>query len=302
MALLLLHLAAEVELVAIVTGFGNASLANTTRNALYMKQRFAMTAPVFRGAEQALGPRLGEGYPDFVHGKNGLGDIEFAEPRLRAEALAGPRAIVDFAQRHPNELSIVAVGRLTNIALALQLCPELGSLLKEVVVMGGQFGFNGHRGNVSPVAEANIAGDPVAADLVFTAGLPLTIVGLDVTTETLVDEAFFTRVRSDGGDAGALVYATSRGYLDFNESVRGQRCCPVHDSSAVAFLLRPQLFTTQPAVVRVVTEGIAMGQTIFAEPDPNYQIKAWHDTPACQICTGVDAQAVVEFCTTTLTD
>jgi inosine-uridine nucleoside N-ribohydrolase len=267
-----------------------------------MKQRFTMTAPVFRGAEQPLGPRLGAGYPDFVHGKNGLGDIAFAEPQVRAETLPGPQAIVDFAQRYPGELSVVAVGRLTNIALALKLCPELGSLLKEVVVMGGQFGFNGHRGNVSPVAEANIAGDPLAADLVFTAGLPLTIVGLDVTTETLVDEAFFTRVRANGGDAGALVYDTSRGYLDFNERVRGQRCCPVHDSSAVAFLLRPQLFTTRRVVVRAVTEGIALGQTIFAEPDPSYQIRAWHDTPTCQICTGVDAQAVVEFCTTTLTD
>ena len=101
---------------------------------------------------------------------------------LKSERTKAAQAIVELAKANPHELSIVAVGRLTNLkALALELPhPELPLLVKELIVMGGVFGYNGHRGNVSPVAEANIAGDPTAADIVFTSGIPTTIVGLDV--------------------------------------------------------------------------------------------------------------------------
>ena len=124
------------------------------------------------------------------------------EPAHCAEAREGAAAIVDLVRRNPGEISIVAVGRLTNLALALQRCPELPTLVREVVVMGGAFGHNGHSGNVSPVAEANIAGDPQAADRVFTAGWPITIVGLDVTHATIIDDEFLASLRNRAGDAG----------------------------------------------------------------------------------------------------
>ena len=163
MALLFLHYSPDIELQAIVSGFGNADIETTTRNALLIKECFSIEAPVYRGAGEPIGERLGDGYPDFVHGSNGLGDIEIKEPATQADILPGPEAIIEIAKRNPREISIVAVGRLTNLALALDLCPELPDLVSEVVVMGGAFGFNGHSGNVSPVAEANIAGDPQAA-------------------------------------------------------------------------------------------------------------------------------------------
>lgn len=294
-AWLLLEASSEVDVLAVVTGFGNASLNTTTRNALYLKERFGFAAPVYRGAADSLAERLGEGVPDFVHGKNGLGDIELTEPKITEEALPGAEAIVQLAKAHPGEISLVAVGRLTNVARALTLCPELPRLLKEIVIMGGVFGYNGHRGNVSPVTEANIGGDPLAADIVFGCGAATVVVGLDVTMETIVDKAFFELLREYGGDAGKLIHDSNQFYLAFHYDKSGLYECPVHDASAVAYLLRPELFVTQTAVVRTVTEGIAIGQTIHADPQPYYDIKAWHDRPTVEICVGVDASGVRGF-------
>jgi inosine-uridine nucleoside N-ribohydrolase len=300
MALLFLHFSPDVELQAIVTGFGNASIDDTTRNALYIKQQFRIDAPVYRGAAGPLGERLGDEYPDFVHGRNGLGDIAIPESAGRPEAMPGADAIVDLAKRYPGQFSIVAVGRLTNLALALEQCPELPKLIAEVVVMGGAFGFNGHRGNVSPVAEANIAGDPLAADRVFTSGLRTTIVGLDVTEEIIACEPFFDALRENAGQAGDFIYRISRCYLEFHQRVTGDYACPVHDSSAVAYLLDPGAFTTLEAAVRVVPEGIAIGQTICGEPDADYESTAWKDQPVCRVCTGVDADRVLGLYAETL--
>jgi len=294
MALLYLHYSPDIDLRAIVTGFGNASIEATTRNALYMKERFGIDVPVYRGAGQALGASLFEGYPDFVHGKNGLGDIELTEPKLQVEAVDGADAIVQIARNYPREISIVAVGRLTNLALALERCPELPELIREVVVMGGAFGFNGHRGNVSPVAEANIAGDPLAADRVFSSGLPTTIVGLDVTQETIADDLFFETLRSNAGGAGDFIFGISRCYRDFHERITGRHACPVHDSSAVACLLNPDLYDTMQAAVRVATEGVAIGQTICGDPAADYESKCWQGVPAVKICTGVRQRLVLE--------
>ena len=294
-ALLLLEASPEIELLAIVTGFGNASLDTTTRNALYMKERFNIAAPVHKGAAEALAERLGDAVPDFVHGKNGLGDIELSEPSLVAETEPGWDAIIRLAKAHPGEISLVAVGRMTNVARAVQSCPELPGLLKEIVIMGGVFGYNGHRGNVSPVTEANIGGDPLAADIVLGCGAKTVVVGLDVTMETIVGNAWFEAVRDHGGDVGKLIHDSNQFYLAFHHSKSGVYECPVHDASAIAYLLRPELFSTQTAVVRVATDGIAIGQTIHADPEPYYDIKAWHDRPTVEICIGVDGARVAHF-------
>jgi inosine-uridine nucleoside N-ribohydrolase len=301
MALLFLHCSPQVELKAIVSGFGNADVATTTRNALYMKEYFGIDAPVYRGAGASLGTKPGDGYPDFVHGSNGLGDIDIPEPSTKVDALPGAQAIVEVVQQNPQEISIVAVGRLTNLALALELCPELPNLVSEVVVMGGAFGFNGHHGNVSPVAEANIAGDPWAADKVFTSGLPVTIVGLDVTQETIANDQFFESLRAGAGKPGEFIYRISRFYLNFHESITGIHSCPVHDSSAVACLLNPRLYQTRAAAVRVVTEGIAIGQTIAGDPAGSFASDAWKDQPTCRICTAVDPDKVLALYMDTLT-
>lgn len=300
MALLFLHYAPDVSIRAIVTGFGNASIEHTTRNALHMKERFGIDAPVYRGAAGPLGDALGEGYPDFVHGKNGLGDIDVPDPAGAPDTRNAAQAIVDIVRENPGQVSIVAVGRMTNVAEALALEPDLPNLVGELIVMGGAFGFNGHRGNVSPVAEANIAGDPRAADIVFSCGMPTTIVGLDVTNETIMTSAYLDELRDTAGAAGEFLHAISRYYLAFNERSTGRFECSTHDPSAVAYLLNPGLFKTRDAAVRVATEGVAIGQTIWSAPNPNYFTTAWKDIPACKICTGVDSEALLDLYRDTL--
>jgi purine nucleosidase len=292
MALLFLHYAPEVQLEAITTVSGNASIANTTRNACYVCERFAIDVPVFRGAASPVGAALGSEPPAFVHGSNGLGDISFEPPKKRVEATPAAEAIVKLAEAAPGELSVVAVGRLTNLARALDLCPRLPSLLKDVVVMGGVIGHRGCRGNVTPVAEANIAGDPIAADRVFGSGLALTLVGLDVTQETIMNEDFIDTLRATAGDAGEFIHDITRFYFDFYESLGAGRSCPIHDSSAVACLIAPELYATEPGPLRVACEGIAMGQTILGQHPERYLLRDWRNRPSCKVCVDVDAEAV----------
>lgn len=292
MALLFLHYSPDVQLEAICTVAGNASLANVTRNALYVCERFQIDAPVHSGAASPVAGALSTAHPDFVHGGNGLGNLQFADPARGTASDDAASAIIELARRHPREMSIVAVGRLTNLARALEQCPELPALLGEVVVMGGVFLRRDHVGNVSPVAEANIAGDPTAADIVLGSGIRTTVVGLDVTQETRMDEAFIASLRREAGDAGEFIHAITRFYFDFYEGVNGGRVCPIHDSSAVACLLAPQLYGRERGPVRVVRDGIAMGQTILGPHPERYASDAWLARPSCEVCVEVDAEGV----------
>jgi len=292
MALLFLHYAPGVRIEAITTVSGNASIANTTRNACYVREKFGIDAKVYRGASGPIGPALGQGHPDFVHGKNGLGAIEFSEPSQGAELQSAAEAIVELAEAYPGEITVVAVGRLSNLAKALDLCPRLPELLKDVIVMGGVFMRRGHQGNVSPVAEANMAGDPAAADQVLGSGLDITIVGLDVTQETVMDERFIDELRTRAGAAGDFIHGITRFYFDFYETINDERSCPIHDASAVAYLLAPEHYQTESGPTRVVCEGVAMGQTILGQHPERYASDAWQKRPDCRVCTAVDADAV----------
>ena len=158
-------------------------------------------------------------------------------------------------------MTLVAVGRLTNLALALALEPRLPELVKEVVLMGGSASAGG---NVTPVAEANVWGDPHAADIVFAAPWKVVMVGLDVTTRVRLEDDRLLRMARKDERVGGFVYRTSRFYKQFHDSTGVTGGFYVHDPSAVAYAIDPGLFSTETAAVRVVTEGIAIGQTIAA--------------------------------------
>lgn len=300
MALLLLDASSEVNLLGITTRFGNASIETTTRNALIVRDLFNIQAPVFKGAGEPIGLRLGEGFPVHVHGKNGLGDIPLPAPHSQPEAEPAAQALVDLTRVAGQKVTVIAVGGLTNIAEALRLDPELPERIDQVIVMGGAFGYHQHRGNVSPVAEANIASDPLAADRVFSSKLKSVIVGLDVTHEIRMDEAYFSALREYCGSRGEFIADSHRYYVDFHRSFSGETVCPLHDSAAVAFLLAPELFTTIEQPVRVVTEGIAIGQTIHGNDTREYVSSAWNGVRRSTICTDVDGQGVLDLCLTIL--
>jgi inosine-uridine nucleoside N-ribohydrolase len=201
--------------------------------------------------------------------------------------------MIDTVRAHPGEVTLLAVGPLTNLALALADHPRIAALVKQVVIMGGAFGTDGVLGNVTPAAEANILGDPDAADIVLGAAWPVAIVGLDVTQRTIMSHAYLAALRDRGGPAGQFVWDVSRHYEAFHEQSAQLAGIYVHDSSAVAFVLAPQLFKTRSGPVRVLTDGIAVGQTIQKPSTMPVPAPAWDNRPDCQVCVEVDVPGML---------
>ena len=296
MALLLLARHPDVDLIGITTCFGNATIETTTRNALYLKQLFGIAAPVSRGAGEPIVGGAASEPPTFVHGDNGLGNIPIPAVTATADPRPAAQLIIDLVRANPGEVTIIAVGRMTNLALAMRLDPGIVPLVKALSVMGGAFGRNGHAGNVTPVAEANISGDPVAADMVFGAGWPLTIVGLDVTHESVMTDDYVQALARDAGRDGQFLWDVSRFYAGFYTSTGQTRSgFAVHDSSAVAYALHPEFFTLERGAVRVVAEGIARGQTILRPEGYFDHARDWDGRPMVNVCIGVDAPAFLRF-------
>jgi len=232
LALLYLHKHAQIDLIGVTTTFGNASVESTTHNALYLKQAWGFAAPVARGAGGPLQPEATpEAWPVHIHGQNGLGNHPVpASLDVAADARPAHQLIIDLVRAHPGEVTLVAVGRMTNLALALQQAPDIAGLVRGVVIMGGAFHVNG---NITPAAEANIWGDAEAADVVFTASWPVTAIGLDVTTRVEMDRDGLDTLAAIGGADAELVRALSQDYVDFYLQA-GHKGMVVHDCCACA--------------------------------------------------------------------
>ncbi|MEZ8649684.1 nucleoside hydrolase [Vibrio splendidus] len=300
MAILFAEAHPDIELMGITTVYGNATIDNGTQNALYLKQKFGMKALVAKGSDKPL-LRDPVGATVVVHGETGLGDVT-APSSLDDEAIKKPayQFIIDSVRAEPREITLVAVGPLTNLALALEAAPDIVDLVKEVVVMGGAFGENGHRGNVTPFAEANIHDDPHAADKVFTASWPVVIIGLDVTEESFFTSQYLDELRDDAGEVGQFIWDISRYYLKFYSDKVGMDGCHVHDPSAIAYVIQPSLFTSRNGPVRVVTDGPAEGMTIQKADQRNYMNDEWGLFPAQQVGVQVDSDTLLSLYRETL--
>ncbi|MFM0325022.1 nucleoside hydrolase [Caballeronia glebae] len=290
----------DIELVGITSVFGNSDIDTTTTNALYLASRFAPHVPVARGAAAPL-RRPAPAPIAHIHGNDALGDIErIGHVDSQVDGRDAHRFIVDTVRAHPGEITLLAVGPMTNLALALKEDPHIAGLAREVVVMGGAFGFNGALGNVTPAAEANMHADPDAADIVFGAPWKVSIVGLDVTHETVMTTAFLASLRDRAGDAGRFVWDVSRFYERFHADDGMSRGIYAHDYSAAAFVVAREFYTTRSGPVRVLTEGIAAGLTIQKPPSMLASAPDWDTRPACDVCIGVDVRAVLDLFAETL--
>ncbi|WP_029618056.1 nucleoside hydrolase [Pseudorhizobium marinum] len=293
MALLFLHRHPQIDLIGITTVFGNAPIDLTTRNALFLAQAWGISAPVAQGAGVTFDPSRPEGHwPTFIHGENGLGDVDI--PPVIGRTVDDRPAwqfIIDTVRAQPGEVTLVAVGRMTNLALALKADPDFAALVKEVVVMGGAFDLNG---NVSPAAEANIHGDPEAADLVFTAPWRVTVVGLDVTLKTVMTSGFLAEMAAAGGASVQLLSDLSQFYIDFYRHRVGDGMV-VHDACACVYLVAPDLFTTRSGPIRVVCGGIADGQTIQKPDGRVFPAGHWDGHPSQMVCIDVESERVLDI-------
>lgn len=294
-----------IDVVGITTTFGNVTVAQAASNALYLTAIAGQAhIPVTRGVASPM-VRQSDAKFDFIHGADGLGNLPArVATSNQLDASSSAQFIVDMARAQPGQITLVAVGPLGNVALALQLEPELPRLLKEVIIMGGAVLVPG---NVSPVAEANIWNDPHAADLVFIAGFKLTMVGLDVTHRVIVPVVLVKSIADKQRHIATDVLAHAVGfYADFYSGlyphVAEVHGCFGHDVLAFICLTNRGLFTLESGPVRVVLDGIAQGQTIMSNKPPiEYPQPGWDaDSPLIDVCMAVDAEACLQVFAQTL--
>lgn len=289
LALLYLHRHPEIDLLGITTVFGNAPVDVTTRNARFLARSWGIEAPVHAGAEERLVSAGGEPkFPVHIHGKNGLGGYPVPGAVEPTRAMAA-RFIIETVRANPRQVRLLAVGRMTNLALALQEAPEIADLVRDVVIMGGAFHVEG---NATPAAEANIFGDPDAADIAFGAHWPVTAIPLNMTRQTLMTRERLAELGTSGGAAAQRVADLSQDYIDFYRS-RGMAGMLVHDCCAAVYLTDSNLFDCRSGTVRVVSGGLASGMTIQHLDTGVSPPGEWGGRPSQRVCYGGQAEAIL---------
>jgi inosine-uridine nucleoside N-ribohydrolase len=282
MAILLAHGCPEIDLVAITTVAGNQTLDKTTLNA----RRVCTVAgiadvPVFAGSWRPL--RRPQVTAADIHGASGLDGPEFGEPTVSVQAEPAVDYLVRTLMAEGEDITLVPTGPLTNVAAALRREPRIAERTREVVLMGGTY----TRGNRNPAAEFNMWADPEAAAIVFGAGWPVTMVGLDVTHQAIATAEVLAKIRAMDTGVSRMVtalmefYGASYRRSGADGAVDGP---PVHDVCAVARVARPDLVAVQDAFVVVETRGEwTSGMTVT-----DFRGVLGHPSNA-KVATGLDA-------------
>lgn len=261
-ALLLAMHSPELKIEAITPVAGNVPLELTLPNALRMVEiAERKDIPVAAGAKSPLLRRLVTAA--YAHGENGLGGAVFPEPTIKPVAQPAADLIRSIVRKYPKEVTLITVGPLTNVAAALNSDPDLAPLVKGVVMMGGSLSG----GNITPAAEFNIYVDPEAAKIVFQSGIPITMVGLDVTRHTSLTDDHVRVLEAAQNPVSQAAAKIARHAIDHNRE-QGFLVGPnMHDSLAVAAFLDPSILKWQEYYVDVETTGeLTAGQTLGYSP------------------------------------
>lgn len=256
-AILLALASPELEVVALTTVAGNVGVDQTTRNARRLLD-LAHRRDVVVAAGSATA--LAGATPDAsdVHGRDGLGDLEWAEPRAQLTDADAVETLREAIESGP--LTVIAIGPLTNVARLVHRYPHVTPLVERIVVMGGA----SFAGNVTPAAEFNIWADPEAARDVFAAPWPLTILPLDLTHQAYLNDDDLAYLRGLGSEVGQRCADMLEPYARFHDTWYGTRDVIMHDATAVYEVLRPGAINTQGVEVRVETGGeYSRGATWF---------------------------------------
>ncbi len=255
-AILLCKYLNTMELVAVTSVAGNVEIDKTTANTLRVLEIAGIDVPVYRGAEKPMFCEPVTAH--YVHGENGLGDLDLPEPKKKPETLPAWDAIYETAKHYAGELVVVAIGPLTNLGLALAKYRELPSLIKRIVIMGGAAAG----GNITPAAEFNIYVDPEAADMVFSCGAPVYMCGLDVTMASYITGQELDAIAALGSRQAVFARDVMQGILKY---YRGFDMPGVafHDPVTVLYADDDSYFQTDHVGIRVETKGLlTRGKTV----------------------------------------
>jgi purine nucleosidase len=276
--------AGKAELVAVGTVHGNVAPDVGALNTLRVLERAGLTGvPVAVGAVRPMAQAVD--YAHEWHGTDGLGETGLPEPIGRPVGISAPEQIIRLGRERPGELTLVAVGPLTNLAIALLLEPSLPALFREVVVMGGAFD---HQGNVTSHAEANIWHDPEAAELVLGAGWPITLVPLDATHPTAVDGAWLDKLAEADSEVARFAARILEFYAIAYTRSLGTRGAVIHDALAAMLAVDPSLGEYAERPVRVELRGErTRGTTLWDRR--SYADEG--DRPAVRVAVGSDVAA-----------
>lgn len=288
-AILLALNSPELQVLGLTTVFGNVSVETAANNGLILADFSQYKVPVFKGCGKPLKKPL-EGYPDFVHGEDGFGNINWPASTTALQDEHAVEWMAKTIQDNPGEITLVALGPLTNLGTLVERYPEVVGQVKKVVLMGGSVYFPG---NMSPVAEANIYNDPEAADLVFAANWSVYMVGLDVTSQVQLTKEITGRIGDANPGLGTLLHQSADFYIDFYRAAVKAEGCYMHDPMTIAYLLDPTLLDFKPGSLRVLTEGYGIGQTTFAPEGRDFVVPGWGDRPVQHVALGVKSEAAL---------
>jgi inosine-uridine nucleoside N-ribohydrolase len=295
MAIILALNSPELKVEALTVVPGNVDGRQGLENALkIISLAGRCDVPVAGGAQHPLNQKLITA--QFWHGKNGLADVELPASKCKADPRFGPDLIIEMIHKYPHEITLIPVGPLTNIALAVSKDPGIASLVKDVVIMGGSI----TGGNVNGAAEANIYGDPEAAQIVFNAGWIVTMVGSDVGERTLITRKYLAELQSSHGPQSDFIAKIADFYLTRSEK-SGYSGAAMYDPLAVGIALDPTLGTLKEMHVDVETKGeFTRGETAANRMGSNennvlhgdhYEIEGVVDLkPNARVCMASDAE------------
>lgn len=282
---------ADASIEAITSVFGNCTQDNSLRNIAYVQQVLGTDIPVARGAEGPLetDPHIAV----HVHGYDGLGDRGYDRPEPRTVGESAAELLVRLARENEGELDLLGLGPLTNIALALQLDPDLLTRYRSVVLMGGSGPFA--EPGVLRMVDANVHNDPVAAAAVFSAPRSeLVMVGVNVTATTILDEEGGAALHAAGTPRATFAAEILESYQDFYQREWGRRLSPLHDPLAAGILLDRSLVTdAADGPVNVLSDGFASRARLMLTSQGRPPAFAVQDAPDTHVVTAVDARRFV---------
>ena len=278
----------NINVLGITTVFGNVPVETSTKNALILSEMAHKGTIVYQGANKPLERKV-TNYPSFIHGHDGLGDTNHPQSKFNASKLDAAQFIINEINENSGNINLVAVGPLTNIANSIKQDPSIANKVNSLLIMGGSWLAGG---NITPVAEANIYNDPEAAEIVFKSGLPIIMVGLDVTHKVFLSQKDIDKL-SSLNNSGKFLKKISNIYMKFYKDTRNMDGCFFHDATAVIAMTNPEFFKYKVARVYVSQDNLTRGQTVVYLKDLKHETEINDNRGFVQVLYDVESKNVI---------